>query len=255
MSNGKGGRPRKKMTTEESNSESNSAVTVESNSTARSALPQTRPLLNSLKQEKQITKLLDALEVAAATNTKPPKSDRGNLTKHRPGPRNGRDRIIFQLMVLGVPTPIIAGRSMLAETSIFSLRQRWMDDGSLSRVLKLRQDENEALLESLNSKALMVLNDAMDDGDATVRVAAAKSVTVAASNAAARRQKEKTDTAFVEIGKESNELFAQAIAKYQTRQPPAWLQQRTGQAKQLPVDTPVDVEYEVVSTRVETDHD
>ena len=135
---------------------------------------------------------------------------------------------------------------MLAETSIYGLRQRWMDDGSLSRTLKLRQEENDALLETLQSKALLVLNDAMDDSDATVKVAAAKAITVAASNAAARRQKEKADSAFIDIGKETNELFAQAIANHQTRQPPTWLGQRMGQVRQLPVDNTVDAEYEPV---------
>lgn len=235
----------------ESNAESNILRATESNTVGTRLPASNRPLLNSSKQEKLIVKLLDALSIAAADNRKKPRFD--NETKHKPGPRNPRDRLIFQLLVLGVPASIIADRSLLAESSVYGLRQRWKDDGTLDRSIRARQEENDLLLDTFASKALLVLNDAMDDGDPNVRVAAAKAITVASSNAAARRQKEKTDTAYIDIGKEQNELFAKAIANHQTRQPPEWLSRRMGQlpSQSTPdtVDKALDVEYELVEVK------
>lgn len=221
------------------------------------------PMLADRKGELRARRLLDELSAVVIEHEQ--RNDFNKLKKPRDtsrrGPTNARDRIIFQLLVMGVSAEIIAGRAMLLPRAIDNKRLQWTADGTLRLALEGRQMENEALTLDVEHKALLTVNALLDSSAEDIKIQAAKAGLAAANNNAARRAKTAGDQAYVDATKERTDVFRALLSGYQPPPIPDWAKTSVngvpvhrpaapspGSEPARQLDSTIDAEYDVLPT-------
>lgn len=161
--------------------------------------------------------LLNKLWDASLEHMDKPKEGRVKRQKEARGPRNKRDKLIFECFARGLPISLILAYSGLTESTIMTLRQRWSEDGTLAARLKILREGQDALTSTLNEKALLKLSTLMDNGSEEAQVQSAKAILAAESAAASRRAKTESDDKFINAADTYSQRMVDALASYKPR--------------------------------------
>lgn len=188
-------------------------------------------------------KLLNQLYEASLEHQAKTKDARKKRNIETRGPRNKRDKLIFECFARGLPISIIVAYSGLSDAYIISLRQRWTEDGTLAARLKMLRDGADALTSTLNEKALLKLSQLMDNGSEEAQVQSAKALIAAESAAQGRRAKTESDDKFISAADEYSQRMVDALTGYKPRViDPALITRSRGVVPKIQ-----DAQFEVIS--------